>query len=191
VSHGPQIVAIPGPSIMPPRVLAAFSRPIPDIYEGELIDISDEILHLLPQVVRTTSAQQFTAISNGHGAWEMALANTLAPGDRVLVANSGVFAAGWGAMARQMGIEVDQIDAEWGSAVDPAAVQKHLAADTGHAIKAVLTTHVDTASSVRHDLPAFRAALDAVDHPALSAATSCAWTSGGSTWWCPVRRRAS
>ena len=149
LAHGPQTVAIPGPSIMPPQVLAAFSRPIPDIYEGELIEASDELWELLPPIVGATvkpgATEQFIAISNGHGAWEMALANTLAPGDTVLVANSGVFAAGWGEMAARMGCVVEQIDAAPGRAVQPQAVHDRLAADTGHAVRAVLTTQVDTA----------------------------------------------
>ena len=103
LSPGPQIVAIPGPSVMPPRVLEAFSRAMPDIYEGELIEASDALWELLPPIVGTSTAEQFIAISNGHGAWEMALANLVTPGDKLLVANCGVFAAGWGEMARAMG----------------------------------------------------------------------------------------
>ena len=77
----------------------------------------------------------------------MTLANTLSEGDRVLVANSGVFAAAWGEMAARMGCVVERIDAAPGRAVDPAAVHDRLAADPEHTIKAVLTTHVETASS--------------------------------------------
>lgn len=167
LSRGPQVVAIPGPSIMPPQVLQAFSRPIPDIYEGELIDASDELLELLPPIVGTTTAEQFIAISNGHGAWEMTLANLVRPGDKVLVANCGVFAAGWGEMARTMGCDVHQIDAEPGRAVDPAAIQAYLERDTGHEVVAVMLVHVDTASSAKNDIPAVRAAIDAAGHPAL------------------------
>lgn len=152
---------------MPPEVLGAFSRPIPDIYEGELIEASDALWELLPPIVGTTTAEQFVAISNGHGAWEMALANTLAPGDRVLVANCGVFAAGWAEMAERMGIDVELIEAPDGRAVDPEAIHARLAADPGHRIRAVLTVHVDTASSARNDVPAIRAAIDAAGHPAL------------------------
>ncbi len=170
LSFGPQTVAIPGPSIMPPQVLAAFARPIPDIYEGELIEVSDTLWELLPPIVGTSlagGAEQFIAISNGHGAWEMALANTLLPGDKVLVANCGVFAAGWGEMAARLGCEVELIDAPPGRAVDPQTIHDRLAGDPQHTIRAVLTTHVDTASSARTDVPAVRAAIDAAGHPAL------------------------
>lgn len=170
LSHGPHTVAIPGPSIMPPTVLAAMARPIPDIYEGELIEVSDELWDVLPPIVGTSlagGAEQFIAISNGHGAWEMALANTIAPGDRVLVANCGVFAAGWGEMAARMGCQVEMIDADPGRAVDPQTVHDRLAADPDHEIRAVLIVQVDTASSARNDIPAVRAAIDAAGHPAL------------------------
>ena len=167
LSPGPQVVAIPGPSVMPPRVLEAFGRAMPDIYEGELIEASDALWELLPPIVGTSTAEQFIAVSNGHGAWEMTLANLVTPGDKLLVANCGVFAAGWGEMAQAMGCEVHQIDAEPGRAVDPSAIQAYLEADTNHTVQAVLLVHVDTASSAINDLPAVRAAIDAAGHPAL------------------------
>lgn len=166
LSHGPTTVAIPGPSIVPPRVLAAMARPLPDIYEGELIDTSDAVFRMLPGLVGT-AGDAYVAISNGHGGWEMALTNTLSRGDRVLVADCGLFAAVWADMARALGLDVELLHAADGRAVDPAVVGERLAADTGHAIKALLLTHVDTASSIRNDIPAMRAALDAAGHPAL------------------------
>lgn len=167
LSHGPSVLAIPGPSMMPPAVLAEMARPMPDIYEGELIDVSDEVFALLPPLVGTTSAQTFVTIGNGHAVWEMVLVNTLAEGDRVLVASSGLFGEAWGDLAARLGCRVERIAAEPGRAVDPAAVAARLADDREHAIKAVLTTHVETASSARHDIAALRGALDAAGHPAL------------------------
>lgn len=166
LSYGPSIVAIPGPSIVPPRVLEAMARPLPDIYEGELIDVSDEVFATLPGLVGT-AGEAFVAISNGHGGWEMALTNTLSKGDRVLVADCGLFALVWADMARGLGLDVELLRAAEGRAVDPAAIEARLAADAEHTIKAVLLTHVDTATSIRNDLPAIRAAIDAAGHPAL------------------------
>lgn len=166
LSHGPTTVAIPGPSIVPPRVLAAMARPLPDIYEGELIDVSDAVFRTLPGLVGT-AGDAYVAISNGHGGWEMALTNTLSKGDQVLVADCGLFAAVWADMARALGLDVELLRAEEGRAVDPAAIEARLAADAGQAIKAVMLTHVDTASSIRNDIPAMRAAIDAAGHPAL------------------------
>ncbi len=82
--HGRQLVAIPGPSVIPDRVLAAMHQPMPNIYEGNLIDTSQSVFEELPAIART-QGEAFVAVSNGHGAWEMALTNTLCRGDRVLV----------------------------------------------------------------------------------------------------------
>lgn len=164
--HGRPLVAIPGPSVVPDRVLAAMSRPMPNIYEGDLVALSESILAELPAIARTRGPA-FIAIANGHGAWEMALTNTLSRGERVLVLESGRFAPGWGEMARTLGIEVETLRGRPGRAVDPAAVEERLRADRGHAIKALLVVQVDTASSVLNDIAAIRRAIDAAGHPAL------------------------
>jgi alanine-glyoxylate transaminase/serine-glyoxylate transaminase/serine-pyruvate transaminase len=166
LAAGPEIVAIPGPSVIPDRVLNAMHRAMPDIYAGELITVIDDVFDALPAIARTTS-RVFVPIGNGHAGWEMALANTLSRGDRVLVLDCGRFAAIWGDMAEFNGLRVETITAPWGRAVDPTQVEERLRADTAHEIAAVLTVHVDTASSVRNDVPAIRAAMDAAGHPAL------------------------
>lgn len=166
LAAGPQMVAIPGPSVVPQRVLEAMARPMPDIYAGELLTATDEVFDALPGLVRTAH-RGFVTISNGHGAWEMALSNTLSRGDRVLVLECGRFAQVWAEMATFNGLEVDLMTAVPGRAIDPALVAERLAADTARTIKAVLLTHVDTGSSVRNDVPAIRRALDETDHPAL------------------------
>jgi alanine-glyoxylate transaminase/serine-glyoxylate transaminase/serine-pyruvate transaminase len=163
---GRELVAIPGPSVVPDRVLSAMHRAMPNIYSGELIDVSNEVMERLPAVARTT-ARAFIAIANGHGAWEMALSNTLSRGDRILVLASGPFARAWGEMAAFSGVKTEELSAPDRRAVDPAEVEEHLAADTDRLIKAVLVAHVDTGTSVRNDIAAIRAAMDATDHPAL------------------------
>jgi len=166
LSAGKEIIAIPGPSVVPDRVLAAMHRPMPDIYDGELLAVTDEVFDALPALAGT-SQRALVAIGNGHSAWEMALTNTLSKGDRVLVLDCGRFAAIWGEMATFLGIDVELVESEPGSANDPDALEDRLRADPAHEIKAVLTAHVDTASSARNDIPAFRRALDAAAHPAL------------------------
>ena len=151
---------------MPDRVLNAMHRPMPDIYSGELTQVIDEVFDALPGIARTTS-RAFVPIGNGHAGWEMALANTMSRGDRVLVLDCGRFAQIWGEMAEFNGLRIEQITAPFGHAIDPEEVEERLRADSGHAIKAVLTVHVDTASSVRNDIPAIRRAIDAAGHPAL------------------------
>lgn len=166
LSASQDVVAIPGPSVVPERVLAAMHRSMPDIYDGELLSVTDEVFDALPGLAGTTQRALVT-IGNGHSAWEMALTNTLSRGDHVLVLDCGRFAAIWGEMATFLGIEVELIESAAGCANDPAEFELRLRADPAHDIKAVLMAHVDTASSVRNDVAAFRRALDAAGHPAL------------------------
>lgn len=166
LAAGPEVVAIPGPSVMPTRVLDAMHRPMPDIYAGELTEVIDEVFDALPAIAGTES-RVFVPIGNGHAGWEMALSNTLSRGQLVLVLDCGRFAAIWGEMAEFNGLRVETITAPFGEAIDPAVVEQRLVADTEHEIAAVLTVHVDTASSVRNDIPAIRAAIDAAGHPAM------------------------
>jgi alanine-glyoxylate transaminase/serine-glyoxylate transaminase/serine-pyruvate transaminase len=166
LAAGPEIVAIPGPTIVPDRVLSAMHRPMPDLYAGELLTTTDEVYERLPALARTTSPALIT-ISNGHGAWAMALSNTLSRGDRVLVLECGVFARVWAEMAEFDGLDVEMMIASEGAAIDPEAVEARLREDTARSIKAVLMVQTDTASSARNDVPAVRRALDAADHPAL------------------------
>ena len=166
LGNGRDTVAIPGPSIVPDRVLAAMHRAMPNIYEGELIDISNDVLERLPALART-SGTAFVTVSNGHGAWEMAITNTLSRGDKVLVLESGRFATAWGEMAAFAGVKTEVLNAPDRGPVDPAAVEAHLRGDTGREIKAVFVVQVDTASSVINDIAAIRRAIDAADHPAL------------------------
>ena len=166
LSQGREIVAIPGPSIIPDRVLSAMHRAMPDIYEGDLTTVIDSVWAGLPEVVQT-SGRVFVPIGNGHAAWEMALSNTLSRGDHVLVLNCGRFAAIWAEMAEFNGLNVEVMEAEEGFANEPSALEERLRADVDHKIAAVLTVHVDTATSVRNDVPALRRAIDAAGHPAL------------------------
>jgi alanine-glyoxylate transaminase/serine-glyoxylate transaminase/serine-pyruvate transaminase len=168
LSRGRDILAIPGPSMIPDRVLNAMHRPAPNIYEGELIEMTASVVADLARVAGT-DGKVAVYIGNGHAAWEASIANLLAPGDRALVIATGRFGLGWAATARAMGVEVEVIDFGFRSALDPDRVAARLAADTHHTIKAVLSVQTDTASSVRNDVAALRDALDAAGHPALLA----------------------
>lgn len=166
LAAGREFVAIPGPTVVPDRVLAAMHRPMPDIYAGELTEVIDAVFDALPGIARTTS-QVFVPIGNGHAGWEMAISNTLSRGARVLVLDCGRFAAIWGEMAEFDGVQVELMEAPSGQAIDPSMVEERLRADVDHGIAAVLTVQVDTASSVRNDIAAIRRAIDAAGHPAL------------------------
>ena len=166
LSHGRSYLAIPGPSVMPDRVLNAMHQPAPNIYEGPLVDMVGSLVTDLRAVARTSGSVAIY-IANGHGAWEAAASNVIRPGERVLVLSTGRFAAGWGVVFDRLGAETQVIDFGKRAPVDRAQVEAALAADTAHAIKAVIMVHVDTATSVKNDVTAVRAALDTLGHPAL------------------------
>ncbi|WP_375452014.1 pyridoxal-phosphate-dependent aminotransferase family protein [uncultured Devosia sp.] len=170
---GRTYLAIPGPSVTPDRVLAAMHRAAPNIYEGEIVDLTHAVIRDLKRVAVTTQNVAIY-IANGHGAWEAANANMFSRGDRALVVATGRFGHGWADAARRMGIEVDLIDFGKSAPADPTGIADALMADTAHAIRAVLVTHVDTASTARSDISAIRAAIDAAGHPALLAVDAVA-----------------
>jgi len=172
-SSGRPYLAIPGPSVAPDRVLNAMHRAAPNIYEGDIVDMTHGIVADLKRVA-LTSGYVAIYIANGHGAWEGAITNMFSRGDRALVGATGRFGHGWADHARRLGIAVDMIDFGKSAPVDPARLADALAADTGRAIRAVLVTHVDTASSARSDIAAIRAAIDATGHPALLAVDAIA-----------------
>lgn len=167
LSHGRDLLAIPGPSVIPDRVLNAMHRAAPNIYAGPLVDVTASIIEDLRRVARTEAASVALYIGNGHAAWEAVLANLFAPGHRVLVLSTGRFGAGWAEMARRMGIEAEVMDFGFRAPADPARLAERLRADEGHEIRAVLTVQTDTASGVRSDIASLRAAIDAAGHPAL------------------------
>jgi alanine-glyoxylate transaminase / serine-glyoxylate transaminase / serine-pyruvate transaminase len=166
LSNGRQTLAIPGPSIMPDRVLNAMHRAAPNIYTGELIEMTASLIPDLRGVARTVH-QATIYIGNGHAAWEAALSNVLSRGDTVLVLATGRFAHGWAIMARGIGVICEVLDFGMQTGIDADRVAEVLRADTGGRIRAVLAVHVDTATSVRSDIGALRKAMDRTGHGAL------------------------
>ena len=166
VRQGREFLAIPGPTTVPDQVLAAMHRPAVDIYAGDLLGTTESCLSDLRTIFQT-KGRTYIYAANGHGAWEAAVTNVLSVGDHVLVLESGRFAAGWGEMAAMIGVSVEILPGDWRSAVDPAALEARLRADTQGRIKAILVVQVDTASGVVNDIPALRAAIDAAGHGAL------------------------
>ncbi|TNF21627.1 MAG: alanine--glyoxylate aminotransferase family protein [Rhodobacteraceae bacterium] len=166
LSNGRPYRAIPGPSETPDAVQRAMHRSSQNIYEGEIIALTESLIPDLRRVARTAHHVAIY-IANGHGVWEASLANILNPGDRVLVPATGRFSHGWAEMAEGLGIHPEIMEFGLQSPFDPGRIEERLRADTGHEIKAVLGVHVDTATSVRSDIAGLRAALDAAGHPAL------------------------
>lgn len=169
LAQGRPYLAIPGPSVMPDRVLQSMHRPAPNIYEGALEEMVDAMIPDLKSVART-SGRVAIYIANGHGAWEAALANIAVDGARVLMPATGRFGHGWAEMARGLGIGVEMIDFGRAAPIDPSRVEEALRADLasgGTPITAVIASHVDTSTSILNNIKALRAAIDAAGHPAL------------------------
>ncbi|MCB2134994.1 MAG: aminotransferase class V-fold PLP-dependent enzyme, partial [Rhodobacteraceae bacterium] len=168
LAQGRSYLAIPGPSVIPDRVQNAMHRAAPNIYAGELHQITAEVKADLCRVALSTSHVAIY-VGNGHAAWEAANANMFSRGDKALAVLTGQFGVNWANSVRRMSVEVEELDFGRRMAADPARIAEALAKDKGHEIRAVLVTHVDTATSVRNDIAAIRAAIDATGHPALLA----------------------
>ncbi len=166
LANGRPYLAIPGPSVMPDRVLNAMHRAAPNIYVGELQDMTRGLIPDLKAVARTAHHATMY-IGNGHAAWEASLSNVLSRGDTVLVLATGGFGHGWADMARGIGATVETIDFGLACDIDLARTEAALAADKDGRIKAVLAVHVDTSTSVRNEIAGLRAVLDRTGHPAL------------------------
>ena len=165
-AFGREYLAIPGPSVMPDAVLQAMHRAAPNIYAGELVEMTASLLPDLRSVARTRHNVAIY-IGNGHAAWEAALANVVGEGDQVLVPATGRFGHGWGDMAEGLGANAQVIDFGKRAPMDMDRIADALKADTSHQIKAVLAVHVDTSTSIRNDISALRKVIDAAGHPAL------------------------
>jgi len=166
VANGRDFLAIPGPTVVPERVLSAMHRPAIDIYSGSLVATTDSWLADLKKLFRT-SGDTYIYAANGHGAWEASLSNTLSRGDRILVLESGRFAHNWGDMGVLPGLQIQTLEGDWRRAVDCDRFEQALRDDKNHDIKAILVVQIDTASGVVNDIPRLRGVIDAVGHPAL------------------------
>jgi len=166
VRGGREFLVIPGPTTVPDEVLQAMHRPAVDIYSGPLIALTDSLFADLTKLFRT-AGRAYIYIANGHGAWEAALTNVLSRGDKVLVLESGRFAAAWGDAAAKLGCEVETLAGDWRRAVRPAEVEARLRADKAGRIKAILAVQIDTASGVVNDIAAIGQAIKTARHDAL------------------------
>jgi len=163
---GRHFLQIPGPTNVPDAVLRAIDQPTIDHRGPEFAAFARQLLADVRPIFQT---RQPVIIYPGSGtlAWEAALANVLSPGDRVLMVETGQFAALWKKMADKLGFAVEMIEGDWRSGVDAARVEERLRDDRAHAIKAVCVVHNETSTGVCSNIPAVRSALDVADHPAL------------------------
>jgi alanine-glyoxylate transaminase/serine-glyoxylate transaminase/serine-pyruvate transaminase len=167
VPRGWQFFMHPGPTNIPHRVLQAMARPTVDFTGPEFVALRDRSLERLKAVLKTKQGFPIVYAASGNGAWDASIANLFSPGDKVLVPTTGFFADRWATCAKHYGLEVEPVPTPDRRAVDPEAVAARLAADTRHAIKAVLLIQNETATGMRHPVAEVRAAMNRVGHPAL------------------------
>ncbi len=164
--NGRHFLQIPGPTNVPDRVLRAIDHATIDHRGPEFQKLGQDVLGGLKHVFQTKSPVIIFPAS-GTGAWEAALVNTLSPGDRVLMCETGQFATLWQNMARKLGLAPEFIPGDWRHGVDAAAVEATLSDDKNHAIKAVCVVHNETSTGVTSRIAAVRKAIDRANHPAL------------------------
>jgi alanine-glyoxylate transaminase/serine-glyoxylate transaminase/serine-pyruvate transaminase len=163
---GRHFLQIPGPTNVPERVLRAIDSPTIDHRGPEFQRLGQEVLAGLKHVFKTKGTVIIFPAS-GTGAWEAALVNTLSPGDKVLMYETGHFATLWNGMARRLGIVPEFIAGDWRHGADPAAIEARLADDKKHEIKAVCVVHNETSTGATSRIGEVRKAIDRAAHPAL------------------------
>ncbi len=172
---GRHFLQIPGPSPVPDRILRAMSLPTIDHRGPEFGALGLEVLSRIQAIFKTTQPVVIYP-SSGTGAWEAALANTLSPGDQVLMYETGHFASLWHRLAQRLGLNTEVLSlpgtehgvpVSWRHGVQADLIEQRLRADTQHAIKAVCVVHNETSTGVTSDIAAVRRAINAASHPAL------------------------
>jgi alanine-glyoxylate transaminase/serine-glyoxylate transaminase/serine-pyruvate transaminase len=163
---GRHFLQIPGPTNVPDRVLRAMDHPTIDHRGQEFAELGAEVLAGMKRIFQT-EGQVVIYPASGTGAWEAALVNTLSPGDKVLMFETGHFATLWMKMATRLGLDAEFVPGDWRRGVDPALVEEKLRADTDHAVKAVCVVHNETSTGCTSRIWAVRKAIDAAGHPAL------------------------
>jgi len=163
---GRHFLQIPGPTNVPDRVLRAMDMPTMDHRSPEFGVLGREVLEGLKPVFQSKQPVVIFPAS-GTGAWEAALVNTLSAGDRVIMFETGQFAALWNKMATKLGVVTELIPTDWRRGADAALLEARLREDKTHAIKAVCVVHNETSTGATSRIPLIRKAIDAAGHPAL------------------------
>ncbi len=163
---GRHFLQIPGPTNVPDRILRAIHHPTIDHRGPQFQRLGRELLEGLKTIFRT-KAPVVIFPASGTGAWEAALVNTLSPGDRVLMVETGHFATLWSRMAGRLGLEVELVPGDWRHGVAPEEVEARLAQDRARRIKAVCIVHNETSTGVASRVAEVRKAIDRARHPAL------------------------
>jgi alanine-glyoxylate transaminase/serine-glyoxylate transaminase/serine-pyruvate transaminase len=164
---GRPFLQIPGPTLVPDRIVRAMAQPIIDHRGPTFEALVRDCLEGLATVFQTRRGHIVLYPGSGTGAWEATIVNTLSPGDRVLACVNGHFATGFARTAAAFGVECERLELPYGAGVPAAAVEERLRADSTHDLRAVLVVHNETSTGVTSDIGAIRRALDGAGHPAL------------------------
>jgi alanine-glyoxylate transaminase/serine-glyoxylate transaminase/serine-pyruvate transaminase len=163
---GRHFLQIPGPTNVPDRILRAIAMPTMDHRSAAFGRLGRRVLDGLKTIFKC-SGPVFIYPSSGTGAWEAALVNTLSPGDRVLMYETGHFATLWKALAERLGLEPEFMQGDWRAGASPAGIEARLRDDRAHAVKAVCVVHNETSTGCASRIDEVRKAIDAAEHPAL------------------------
>jgi alanine-glyoxylate transaminase/serine-glyoxylate transaminase/serine-pyruvate transaminase len=163
---GRHFLQIPGPTNVPDRVLRAIDNATMDHRGPDFADLGNSVLTGL-QAVFQTAQPVIIYPASGTGAWEAAIVNTLSPGDRVLMFETGHFASLWRKMATRLGLEVEWVPGDWRHGADPNLAEARLRVDSGKRIKAVMVVHNETSTGVVSRISEIRQAMNASGHPSL------------------------
>lgn len=163
---GRQFFFNPGPTHIPESVFSAMHRPVIDFLAPEFIEVLTRVHERTKRILKTEQHLLYYG-TNGHGAWEGALANVFSPGDKMLMIESGHFSINWAKMALELGLEVEMLAADWRLGVPAGALEERLRKDTAHEIKGVMVVHNETATGLAHPIGDIRAEMNAADHPAM------------------------
>jgi alanine-glyoxylate transaminase/serine-glyoxylate transaminase/serine-pyruvate transaminase len=166
IHTGRHFLQIPGPTNVPDRVLRAMDRPVIDHRGPEFAKLGAEVLEGLRPVFQTHGPVVIYPAS-GSGAWEASIVNTLSPGDRVLMSETGHFSDQWRQVALRMGLSVDYLPGNWRRGGSPEEMVRRLGEDKSHDIKAVMVVHNETSTGVTSRIAEIRKAIDRAKHPAL------------------------
>ncbi len=163
---GRHFLQIPGPSNVPDRILRAIDNPTMDHRGPGFANLGHACLDGLKKVFKTENPVIIYPAS-GTGAWEAALVNSLSPGEKVLMFETGQFASLWYELATRIGIAPEFIESDWRGGADAARIEERLRQDIRHEIKAVCVVHNETSTGATTNVANVRAAIDAANHPAL------------------------
>jgi alanine-glyoxylate transaminase / serine-glyoxylate transaminase / serine-pyruvate transaminase len=166
IHTGRHFLQIPGPTNVPDRVLRAMARPVIDHRGPEFAELGMEVLEGIRPIFQTRGPVVMYP-SSGTGGWEAAIVNTLSPGDRVLMFETGYFSQLWCQIAERLGLQVEYVPGNWRRGVVAADAEARLGADERHTFKAVMVVHNETSTGVTSRIPEIRRAMNQVRHPAL------------------------